>query len=434
MADGTTRPGETAPVPAQWRDGGDLRWLYLDMNSYFASVEQQFDPRLRRRPVIVVPVMSDYTSAIAASQEAKVLGVRTGTQVKEAKARIPGLAIVEAKPDRYVEIHGRILKEIDKVIPVDRVCSIDEVACRLMGPQQLEAPARALGHRIQRLILENVGECLTASIGIAPSRLLAKTAADIRKPLGLTVLRMDQLPGQLLDLKLDDFAGIGPAMLRRLNKANVMDVRELWGLSPSRMRQIWGGVMGENFWYAIHGTDPPDLETTRASISHGHVLPRELRPLDLARNVARRLTAKCGSRLRRMDYKCGGLQLYVRGMEKDRAQAEVRFPLTADSFRLLEAADGLWLKCLHQLTSQRAKQVVVTCLSMVEAGAGRDLFGWTPEAEEDDKHMKLLSALDGLNQRFGKDTVTIGPRTRLHGFVGAKIAFNRIPEQPEFWE
>lgn len=417
----------------QCEDGGQLRWLYLDMNSFFASVEQQDNPALRGRPTIVVPVMSDYTSAIAASYEAKAYGVKTGTKVIDAKARIPGLRIVEARPDRYVDIHNRILAEIDHVIPIDRVCSIDEFACKLMGPERVEVAAIALGHRIQRRILENVGECLTASVGIAPSRLLAKTAADMRKPLGLTVLRMDQLPGELLTLRPDDFAGIGPSMLKRLNKAGIHDVRQLWEMSPSRMRQIWGGIMGENFWYAIHGTDPPDVETKRASITHGHVLARELRPVEHARGVARRLTAKCGSRLRRMGFKCGGLQVYVRS-ETSRAEAATRFAVTSDSFRLLEAADGLWETCQRQLRASKVKQIVVTCLNMVEADKPADLFGWTPGGEEDGRNMRLLSALDGLNQRFGKDTVTIGPRTKMHGFVGAKIAFNRIPEQPEFWE
>ena len=416
-----------------WKDGGELRWLYLDMNSYFASVEQQDDLRLRNRPVIVVPVMSDYTSAIAASQEAKAFGVRTGTKVRDARERIPDLAIVEARPDRYVDIHDRILHEIDKVLPVDRVCSIDEVACRLTGPQQLEAPARALGHRIQRLILENVGECLTASVGIAPSRLLAKTAADMKKPLGLTVLRMDQLPGALLDLRLNEFAGIGGGMEARLLAAGITSVRQLWDLSPSRLRQIWGGIMGENFAYALHGTDPPDTQTKRGTISHSHVLPRELRPAELARGVARRLTAKCGSRLRRMRYKCAGLHLSL-GSNEGRGQAEARFAPTADSFRLLTEMDRLWSVSVRQMKSAQVKKVSITCLHMVEAGTAPDLFGWTPGADEDDRHMKLLDALDGLNQRFGKDTVTIGPRTALHNFVGAKIAFNRIPEQPEFWE
>lgn len=417
-----------------WRDGGDLRWLYLDMNSYFASCAQQDEPAIRGRPVIVVPVMSDYTSAIAASYEAKDLGVKTGTQVKEAREKIPGLIVREARPDRYVEFHNKILEQIDHIIPVEKVCSIDEVACRLMGPQRLEAPARALGHRIQRRILENVGECLRASIGIAPSRLLAKTAADMKKPLGLTVLRQDALPGALVDLDIDEFAGIGRAMKVRLNQAGVETVRQLWDLSPSRMRQIWRGIMGENFWYALHGIDPPEIETQRATITHGHVLAQELRPAEHARGVARRLTAKCGSRLRRMGFKCSGLHMSLRGAGGERLEAAVRFSVTSDSFRLLAACDDLWAQCALGLKTQRVKQVVVTCLNLIEADAKPDLFGWTPDGEEDGRHMSLLSALDGLNQKFGKDKVTIGPPTKMHGFVGAKIAFNRIPEQQEFWE
>lgn len=411
-----------------------LNWLYLDMNSYFASCEQQDDARLRGRPVIVVPVMSDYTSAIAASQEAKALGVKTGTRVREAKERIPGLIVREARPDRYVELHDRILAQVDHVLPVDRVCSIDEVACRLTGPQRHEAAARALGHRIQRRILEHVGECLTASVGIAPSRLLAKTAADMKKPLGLTILRADRLPGDLLGLKLDDFAGIGGGMLTRLERAGIVDVAALWAQSPSRLRQIWGGVMGENFWYAMHGVDPPEVETQRSSISHSHVLPAELRPLVHARAVARRLTAKCGSRLRRMGYKCTGLHLSLSGAGRGRAVAEARFELTSDSFIMLRALEGAWTECAARLGDDRARKVSVTCLGLHGCEAAPDLFGWTPEAQEDARHMKLLNALDGLNQKFGKDAITIGPRTRLHDFVGAKIAFNRIPEKQEFWE
>ncbi len=427
MADGTDRQGWAG-------DGAGLRWLYLDMNSYFASCEQQDDKRLRGQPVIVVPVMSDYTSAIAASREAKALGVKTGTGVKEARARIPGLIVREARPNRYVELHDKILAEIDNHIPVEKVCSIDEVACRLMGPQCSEEAARDLGGRIQQGILENVGECLTASVGLAPSRMLAKTAADMKKPLGLTVLRMDALPGPLLDLDIGEFPGIGRSMKNRLNKAGVETTAQLWTMSPSRLRQIWGGIMGEYFWYALHGTDPPEIETQRSSITHGHVLAQALRPVEHARGVARRLTAKCGSRLRRMGYKCAGLHLYVRGTDSDRIEQATRFPVTSDSFRMLEAADALWEKGVRQLTVPRVKQIVVTCLGLVEADAGPDLFGWTPGGEEDGRHMRLLSALDGLNQKFGKDTVTIGPRTKMHGFVGAKIAFNRIPEHAEFWE
>lgn len=417
-----------------WDDGGGLKWLYLDMNSYFASCEQQDNPYLRRQPLIVVPVMSDYTCAIAASLEAKALGIKTGTSVGEAKRICPQLHVVEARPNRYVELHHKIIQQVERIIPVEAVCSIDEVACLLMGPQKLEVCARALGHRIQRAILERVGGCLTASIGIGPSKLLAKTAADMQKPLGLTILRQDNLPGPLLTLEIDDFAGIGRAMTRRLNVSGIYDVRQLWDLSPSRFRQLWGGVVGENFWYAMHGIDPPETETMRASISHSHVLASALRPVAEARGVARRLTAKCGSRLRRMGYKCSRLQLSVRGERANKAQAEMKFNATSDSFHLLDICDQLWTKCMSELKVSRVQKISVTCLRMRPVDSAPDLFGWTPQAEEDPKNMKLLGALDQLNQRYGKDAITIGPRTKVHGFVGAKIAFNRVPENNEFRE
>ena len=82
------------------------------------------------------------------------------------------------------------IRDSDKIIPIEHVCSIDEFACLLMGPEKLEENARKIGQNVQKIIMENVGECLTASVGIAPSKLLAKTACDIVKPLGLTILRL----------------------------------------------------------------------------------------------------------------------------------------------------------------------------------------------------------------------------------------------------
>lgn len=418
----------------RWRDGGELRWLYVDMNSFFASCEQQTQKSFRNKPLIVVPTMSDYTCAIAASYQAKAFGIKTGTGVLEAKQKCPNLIITEARPDVYVNIYEQVKKAIDKVIPIDHTCSIDEFACLLMGPQKLEENARKIGLDVQKIIMQDVGECLTASVGIAPSKLLAKTACDIVKPLGLTILRMDELPGKLLDLEINDFAGIGHSMTKRLLAAGVCNVKALWHQSPSRMRRLWGGVVGENFYYALHGIDPPELVTTRSSISHSYVLAGPLRPVKDAYNVARRLVAKCGSRMRRKFYKCSRLHLSIRGDKGGRAQALAQFDATSDSFKLLDALKPLWIKCVRELGAKRIKKISITCLSIVEITPQEDLFGWSIERQENQKHMNVLGALDKLNEKYGKDTITIGPKTKLHNFVGAKIAFNRIPEINEFHE
>lgn len=109
-----------------------LRWLYIDLNSYFASVEQQLDKRLRGRPVAIVPTETEATCAIAASYEAKALGIKTGTMIYEARKLCPDLITVPARHNAYVHYHHKIMEEIEKHIPITRKCSVDEVACRLM--------------------------------------------------------------------------------------------------------------------------------------------------------------------------------------------------------------------------------------------------------------------------------------------------------------
>ena len=157
-----------------------LRWLFLDLNSYFAAVEQQLQPGLRGRPVIVAPVGADTTVAIAASVEAKRFGITTGTPVWEAKQKCRELIVTPARHDRYVEFHDAVVAEVWRHIPVTKVCSIDEMACRLLDNENTRQAAIALAARIKAGISANVGERLTASVGIAPNRLLAKLASTSR--------------------------------------------------------------------------------------------------------------------------------------------------------------------------------------------------------------------------------------------------------------
>ncbi len=422
-------------------DGAGLRWLFVDLNSYFASVEQQMNPDLRGRPVVVRPAPSEHTCAIAASYEAKAFGVGTGMRISEARQACPGLAVIEARPDVYVTVHKQIMAEIDRHLPVWKVCSIDEAACELMGPQRLEVEAVALARRLQAGIRANVGECLRSSVGLAPSRLLAKTACGMMKPDGLTVLRADQLPGRLRDLPLRKFPGIGSRMEARLNAAGIHTTQQFWDLTPRSARHLWGSIEGERLWRGLHGEDSAEpAEAARASISHGHVLAGALRSPERARIVARRLVVKCGARLRRMEMTGAILSLFV-DLEEDqrrrhfKASLERRFTATNDTFALLTPLDAMWREISGELGQRRIRYVGVAVSRLGPVGAAvPDLFGWTAQGEQNPRSMNLSRALDRLNARFGKDTVSIGPNPGLPDFVGAKIAFNRIPEDAEFLE
>ncbi|MEO5493458.1 MAG: type VI secretion protein ImpB [Sphingomonas sp.] len=421
-----------------------LRWLFLDLNSYFASVEQQLDPNLRGKPVIVAPVGSDTTVAIAASVEAKRYGISTGTPVWEAKRLCRELMIAPAQHQRYVEFHDAILAEIWKHIPVTRVCSIDEVACRLLDNENDRDTAVALARRIKAGILANVGECLTSSVGIAPNRLLAKLASDMQKPDGLVVLDAAELPRRLFDLKLRDIAGIGANMERRLARDGVNDIRDLCERRPREAGTAWGGTNGDRLWYLLHGVDLPDKPTQTRSIGQSHVLSPNKRGLEPVRLTARRLALKAASRLRRKGYVSRLLVLHVR-FEDDKAvwQCSRKLAATQDSFQVLAALDSLFPRLAEEGKRRhgglRVRMVGVTLNEVVPVnGEQGSLFAHLdpddPLARET-RGLALSRAMDRLNEKFGRHAVSLGP---FHGGridrVGTKIAFGRIPDLDEFHE
>ena len=415
-------------------DEARLRWLFLDLNSYFASVEQQENPRLRGRPVIVRPAPTEHTCAIAASTEAKVFGIRTGTMVAEARRLCPGLVVVEARHDVYVQYHHRIVAEIERHLHVTKVMSIDEVACALLGRERVTANALALAREVQAGVQANVGECLRSSVGLAPSVLLAKTASDMKKPGGLTVLGAHQLPGPLLSLALRDFSGIGRNMAKRLEASGIGDVAALWALTPGRARAVWGSIMGERFWYGLHGIDPPDLpEKPPQSFGHSHVLGGALRNHDAAYRVGRRLLARAASRLRRAGLRAGGLSLYLRLADSPSRDGALRLEPSADTFRLLHLYDELWRGVTGGARCIRPVHVGVTLFDIRTGTQAPGLFGWAQAANDNPKGLRLSAALDRLNQRCGSETVAIGPRPQgLSRYMGAKIAFNRVPAMDDF--
>ena len=321
-----------------------LNWLYLDLNSYFASVEQQLQPKLQNKPVAIVPTMTDATCAIAASYEAKAYGVKTGTMIYEAKKLCPEIICVQANHENYVMYHHKILAEINKYIPIEIISSIDEVACKLIGSQKNEAQARQIAKNIKIGIQENIGQYIRCSIGIAPNRFLAKTASNLEKPDGLQVLYGKDIPDRIKHFKLSDLTGIGRAMEYRLNKSGILSIQELYNISPKHMRKIWGNVQGEKFWYMLRGKEIADIKTERKTIGHSHVLEPKWRLVELAEKVMLRLLLKASSRLRRMDYYCSRLSLSIRTENNLRLEGKSRFYRACDNKKLQEEATKIWVQ------------------------------------------------------------------------------------------
>ena len=418
-----------------------LRWLFLDLNAYFASVEQQENPALRGRAVIVAPGGIETTCAIAASYEAKKYGIKTGTPVWEARTRCPDLAVIPANHELYVDYHDRIVAEIERHIPVTKVCSIDEVACRLLDNENDEASVRALSARIKAGIRANVGEWLGCSIGIAPNRLLAKLASDMMKPDGLVILKAEELPQRLFALPLTAIAGIGAKMKSRLARGGVNDIEQLCDRMPRAAGSVWGGLDGDRLWYLLHGVDLPEKPTQMRSIGHSHVLAPKSRGSEAARLTARRLALKAAARLRRKNVQARLLMLHVRFEDgRGKWKASVPLPATQDSFRIIAALDALWPQLVATAPKGfqlRQVGVMLANLQPVQGKQGSLFENLDPNHElaRGLRTEALSRALDRINTRFGRNAVTLGPTTggRVDR-VGTSIAFGRIPDLAEFRE
>ena len=134
------------------------QWLFLDLNSYFASVEQQDRPALRGKPIAITPLQSDSTCAIAASYEAKKFGIKTGTKIYEARRLCPDLICVPARHQIYVDYHHKVLEEVVKHTPINKIWSIDELSSKLPPNKQTKEAASSVAARIKAGLAQNVGE------------------------------------------------------------------------------------------------------------------------------------------------------------------------------------------------------------------------------------------------------------------------------------
>ncbi len=417
----------------------ELNWIFVDLNSYFASCEQDARPELRNRPVAVVPLQADTTSVIAASYEAKAFGVKTGTLVGEARRMCPGIELVEARHELYVEYRHRIVEAVEGCLPVTAVLSIDEMACRLMGRERELVEALRLGERVKRAIGGVAGGTLRCSVGLAPNRWLAKIASDMEKPDGLVALPPDLLRDALLGLELRDLPGIGARTEKRLRAQGIGSMAELMAQSREQMHGLWGSVWGERLWYWLRGEDF-DLEDAghAQSMGHQHVLGPELRTVDKAWAVALKLLHKAAMRMRREGLWAGRVSVSVGFVGKAPMRGSTPFgPARSETWHreaaiaecqdtttLIEVLRRLWEMMPPEKTQPFFVSVTLGEL-VSEAEHRLTLF------EDEDgsrQRRKLATAMDAVNGKYGLGT--LAPATMMTALKAAptRIAFRTIPE------
>lgn len=418
-----------------------VRWLFLDLNSYFASVEQEIHPHLRNRPVAVVPVKADTTCCIAASYEAKAFGVKTGTQVGEAKRLCPGIILVEGSHQVYVEYHNKIVEAVESCVPVSSVMSIDEMACSLMGREQPLVAALDLARRVKETIKAKVGSTLRCSVGLAPNRYLSKIASDMEKPDGLVALTHDILKPALQGLELRDLPGVGARMEKHLHLHGIRSMTQLLDLDREQLSNVWGGVGGEKLWYWLRGEDFNDRELEhQKSISHSHMLPPEFRSRDGSYAIAQKLLHKAAMRLRTEHLWAANITLSVKFvMPKDLAKKRhysgipqsgwsrgMTIVECQDNQTLIEALRKLWAEMPTGDLYQKPFYVGVWLGNLVPDHLHTlSLFS---NLEAETRRTRLSETMDVLNHKFGTDTLIPASMLLAKAAAPTRIAFTSIPD------
>ena len=398
-----------------------LRSLLVDFNSYFASVEQQVEPRLRGKPLGVVPMLADTTVCIAASVEAKTFGVKTGTKVAEARRLCPGIEFVIARHEIYIDYHHRAVAAVDSVVPVRAVLSIDEMDCELTGRWREPARAKDIALKVKSTLATQIGEYLRTSIGIGPNTFIAKTASDMVKPDGLVMIDESELPDRLFALDVRALSGVGKQMEKRLAKHGITTVADLAAKSRDEMHAIWGGVGGDIMWGRIRGEEQHERGADTHSISHSSVLGPDHRNPEHAFAVLNRLTQKAAMRLRKAGYYAGRLGVDLKYLDGSHWAAEMRLVDTQDTVTFLHALDKLWAK--RPKDRRTILKVGMAYSDFVsEADHSGSLFA------SEDKSKSLYSTLDKLSARFGKQAVYFASAHKARDRGGLHIAFNHIPD------
>ena len=428
-----------------------FRFLHIDLNSFFASVEQQIHPEYRGKPLAVVPTMADTTCCIAASYEAKALGIKTGTQVGEAKKICPNIILVAGDHADYAKYSHEITKAVELACPVSHNPSIDEMVCELIGREQEPPRARQIALNIKQSIYKNVGVALRCSIGMAPNRYLAKIASDMQKPDGLIGLLPSQLPRAIAHLKLRDLPGVGARTEVRLNAKGITTTPQLLALDRAGMHKLWDSVWGDRLYHWLRGHDTGDdgapvSNGIQKSLGHSHVLAPEHRSPEGSWAVAHKLLHKAAMRLRMEHFYTGSLAVTIRyQLTREQAEAraahskvkrhfsgiknsgwamEARFRDCQDTLTLLEILRSLWSQRPQGPDFQRPFFVGVTMRNLIpEDEHQAELFA------DPNNRADLSATMDKLNLKYGHTTLHFAGMLPARESAPTRIAFTQIPVQ-----
>ncbi|MCE5323707.1 DNA polymerase IV [bacterium] len=399
----------------------DRTIILVDMNAFFANVEQRCNPALRGKPVLVGGSLAKRSVVAAASYEARPYGIHSGMATFQAIEKCPDAIIVTGDTTKYSDTARRIFDICGDYTDLMEIYSIDECFLDVTHTQERFGGAWKIGRAIKRRIRAEFG--LTCSVGIAPNIMLAKLAANIQKPDGLVEIKHEDVKNLLESLPVEKLHGIGERLRLQLEKMGITTAGQL-GRTPKNILKLKFGVLGE----ALHGMGngiynpaiipyygKPDIK----SVSHSYTLSRNTRDLDLVARHLLRLSEMVGRRLREQGFAGKTVTLVIRYADMHFAGYRKTFSrYFDDGFDIYQAAMSIF----DQHSDRRAIRLVGVCVSSLAKNAHQmNLF-------TDPRGQNLLKALDAINDRYGEfaikraSLVGIKALEKVHGFDKKKFS------------
>lgn len=395
--------------------------LHIDLNSCFATIEQQANPKLRGKPIAVAAYTTPSGCIVAPSIEAKRFGVKVGMRVKDGKMLCPGLIVVYPDPWKYRNVHlsfkNLFLSYTDNVTPK----SIDEFILDIEGYPSYSKGIINVGKEIKQRIKEEIGEWLTVSVGIAPNRFLAKTAAGLHKPDGLDVIDKNNYLDIYAKLQLMDLCGIKAQNSIRLNNFDIYSVSDFYNAPVWKLRAAFASVIGFYWYLRIHGWEIDDVDFGRKSFGNSYALPKPLTtPQELA-PLVRKLVEKTGVRMRKANFWAKGVHFAVMYRDGSFWHRGTTLPdYIFDSKDIYEIAFHLLLASPYR---KPVRDLAVSCFHLKEA-TNTQMSLLTDLT----KKQNLVSAVDKINERWGDFVITPALMLGMQDIIIDRVSYGNIKE------
>lgn len=398
--------------------------MHVDFNSCFASVEQQANPFLRGKPVVVAAYVSDGGCIVAPSIEAKRLGIKTGMRVKDGQGLCRDLIVLPADPNKYRAIHLGLKKIMGSYTNKLYAKSIDEFVMDLEGSPTYQLGMRNIGEEIKARIKVELGDFLTVSIGIGPNRFLAKTAASLHKPDGLVEINKDNYRDKLSGLKLVDICGIKSNTAVRLNSLGIYTMIDFLEADAQILKAAFQSVLGYYWYWRLRGYEIDDVIFVRKSYGNSYALPKPFASVEELSPILQKLVEKTGFRMRKGGFGAQGVHVSILYRDWSFWHCGARQPEPIyDSRDIYKAAR-------HILTTSPYRKPVhtlaVSCFDLV-----KNLNVQLSLLDDLQKKQKLVLAVDEVNERWGRFVITPAKMLGTANYVPDRVAFGGIKELEE---